>query len=45
MEKLPIFTFFVGFGAPLDQPDGILGELLDRFDGLNDLIHDLDFFS
>lgn len=33
--------FLVGLGAPLDQPDGILGELLHRFDGLNDLIHGL----
>ena len=34
-----IFTFLVGFGAPLDQPNGVFSELLQRFDGLNDLIH------
>lgn len=41
MKKSAVFTFLVGLGAPLDQPDGILGELLHRFDGLNDLIHGL----
>jgi hypothetical protein len=32
-------TFSVWFGTPLDQPDGILGELLHWLNVLNNLIH------
>ena len=34
-----IFTFSIGFCASLDQPDGVLAELLEGFDVLSDLIH------
>ena len=34
-----IFTFPVRLGAPLDQPDGVLGELLHRLNELHDLVH------
>ena len=37
--KTGFVTFSVGFGAPLDEPDGVLGELLHGLDELNDLIH------
>ncbi len=33
-------TFPVRLGAPLDQPEGILGELLDGLHELGDLVHD-----
>jgi len=32
-------TFAVGFGAALNQPDGILGKLATRFNESSDLIH------
>ena len=45
-QKCRKITFLVGFGAPLDQSDGVFGELLQRFNGLDDLIHDfLDFLG
>jgi hypothetical protein len=30
----------VWLGAPLDQPEGVLGELAQRLNGGQDLIHD-----
>lgn len=32
-------TFFVGFGAPLDETNGVFGKLPQGFNGLSDLIH------
>ena len=38
-NAVKFFTFSVRLRAPLDQPDGVLGELPDGFDVLGDLVH------
>ena len=38
-EKNKCFTFLIGLGTPLHKANGILGELSEGINELNDLVH------